>query len=219
MNARAGTWVIVLVAGDGTRLSTLTTDERGEVVPKQFCSLNGGPTLLQQALQRARHIVPRAQVCVIVARKHELHWHRLLRSFPATNVIVQPSNRGTATGVLLGLLSILERAPLARILFLPADHYVRDEELLACTMRTEQFHFRGARADPARTRPGTHAGGRRRHDDRSSMVPPRRRTHSRARCALRTPANGRLLPRHRAGRRIGVRRQHAPASPSTQGNE
>jgi mannose-1-phosphate guanylyltransferase len=46
---------------------------------------------------------------------------------PPGNVIVQPCNRGTATGVLLTLLCILERDPLARIVFLPADHHVRDE--------------------------------------------------------------------------------------------
>ena len=136
MSARAGTWAIVLAAGDGTRLSTLTTDERGEVVPKQFCSLNGGPTLLQEAVQRARRIVPREQVCTIVARKHEPLWRQLLWSLPATNVIVQPSNCGTANGVLLCLLRILERDSLARILFLPADHYVRNELVLADTVRT-----------------------------------------------------------------------------------
>ena len=136
MSARGGTWAVVLAGGDGTRLSTLTTDERGQIVPKQFCSLNGGRTLLQQTLQRARRIVPRAQVCVIVARKHELHWRHLLRSLLAKNVIVQPRNCGTANGVLLCLLHILERDSLARILFLPADHYVRDEALLAETVRT-----------------------------------------------------------------------------------
>ena len=136
MSAQAGTWAVVLAGGDGTRLSTLTTDERGDVVPKQFCSLNGGPTLLQEALQRARRIVPREQVCVIVARKHEPYWRHLLWSLPATNVIVQPRNLGTANGVLLCLLHILERDSLARVLFLPADHYARDETVLADSVRT-----------------------------------------------------------------------------------
>jgi mannose-1-phosphate guanylyltransferase len=136
MSAQAGTWAIVLAAGDGTRLSSLTTDERGDIVPKQFCSLNGGPTLLQEALQRARRIVPREQVCALVARKHEPLWRHLLWSLPSTNVIVQPRNCGTGNGVLLCLLRILERDSLARILFLPADHYVRKEPILAETVRS-----------------------------------------------------------------------------------
>jgi mannose-1-phosphate guanylyltransferase len=50
-------------------------------------------------------------------------------------VIVQPSNRGTAHGVLLAVLRILEHDPLTRIVFLPADHYVADESALAGSLR------------------------------------------------------------------------------------
>src|ERR1035438_3494388 len=136
MSVRQGTWAIVLAAGDGTRLSSLTTDERGDAVPKQFCSLNGGPSLLHEALQRAWRIVSRERVCTIVARQHERHWQHMLWSLPARKVIVEPRNCGTANGVLHGLLRILERDPLARIVFLPADHYVHDEASLADSMRT-----------------------------------------------------------------------------------
>jgi mannose-1-phosphate guanylyltransferase len=58
-----------------------------------------------------------------------------LWALPADNIIVQPSNRGTAHGVLLAVLSILEHDPFARILFLPADHYVADESALAGSLR------------------------------------------------------------------------------------
>jgi len=142
MSARCENWAIVLAAGDGTRLSSLTTDERGEAVPKQFCSLNGGPALLQEALQRAQRIVPCERVCAVVARQHERHWRRMLGPLPARNVIVQPRNCGTANGVLLGLLHILERDPLAHIVFLPADHYVHDEASLADSMRTTAMFTR-----------------------------------------------------------------------------
>jgi mannose-1-phosphate guanylyltransferase len=50
-------------------------------------------------------------------------------------VFVQPSNRGTSNGVLLSVLSILQRDPRACIVFLPADHHVRDEPKLALAMR------------------------------------------------------------------------------------
>jgi mannose-1-phosphate guanylyltransferase len=136
MTERQESWAIVLAAGDGTRLASLTTNERGYTVPKQFCSLNGGPSLLRGALERAQRIVSRERVCAVVGRQHERHWRHDLRLLPAENVIVQPRNCGTANGVLLGLLHILERDPLARIVFLPADHYVHDEALLAGTVRT-----------------------------------------------------------------------------------
>ncbi len=33
-------WVIVLAAGEGRRLQSLTTDARGVAVPKQYCSFD-----------------------------------------------------------------------------------------------------------------------------------------------------------------------------------
>lgn len=135
MKRLQNTWAVVLAAGDGTRLSTLTTDSDGNPVPKQFCSLNGGGSLLHEALQRATRVVPRERICAIVADQHRSFWRMDLWSLPAGNIIVQPSNRGTAHGVLLAVLSILERDPLARIVFLPADHYVADESALAGSLR------------------------------------------------------------------------------------
>lgn len=129
------TWAVVLAAGDGTRLATLTTDASGKAVPKQFCSLNGGSALIVETLQRARHIAAPEHVCAIVAQQHAPHWRRLVGSLPRRNVIVQPQNRGTANGVLLSVLSILERDPLAKIVFLPADHLVLDENAMARALR------------------------------------------------------------------------------------
>ena len=135
MRTKQRTWAIVLAAGEGTRLSSLTTDASGRSIPKQFCSLDGGHSLLEVAIQRARRIVPRERLCVIVAEQHRRYWQRTLWTLPASNTIVQPQNRGTANGILLATLSILERDPLARIVFLPADHYVKDERTLAVSLR------------------------------------------------------------------------------------
>jgi len=91
--------------------------------------------LLADALQRARHVAPRERTCVIVAEHHRRYWQSALWTTPAGNIIVQPRNRGTANGILLATLRILERDPLARIVFLPADHFVRDEAALAGSLR------------------------------------------------------------------------------------
>src|SRR5262249_40118573 len=60
--AAMSTWALVLAAGEGSRLRALTT-HRGVAVPKQFCSLVGGPSLLEEAVLRAEAIVPRQRVC------------------------------------------------------------------------------------------------------------------------------------------------------------
>ena len=128
-------WALVLAAGDGRRLQELTRTATGTVVPKQFCSLNGGLSFLEETVRRAAAVVPRDQICAIVAAGHRHHWSRHLDSLPPGNIIAQPSNRGTAIGILLPLLHILERDAEARVVLLPSDHHVRNEARLAASLR------------------------------------------------------------------------------------
>jgi mannose-1-phosphate guanylyltransferase len=128
-------WALVLAAGEGSRLRRLTRDERGVAVPKQFCSLQVGPSLLQEALQRAAAVAPLPQICSVVAEQHREWWAPILSYLPEQNVIVQPQNRGTAYGILLPLLRIVDRDPDATVVLLPADHYLRDEAIMASALR------------------------------------------------------------------------------------
>src|SRR5258708_4316875 len=59
------TWAIVLAAGEGSRLHSLTTTEAGIAIPKQYCSLRGGPSLLREALQRAEIVAHRASTAIL----------------------------------------------------------------------------------------------------------------------------------------------------------
>lgn len=135
MQDEAATWALVLAAGDGTRLRSLTTAPSGSTIPKQYCSLYDGPSLLQEAIQRAGAIAPVSRTCAVVAEQHRRWWEGTLAPLPSPNVIVQPANRGTAIGILLPLLHIVERDPGARVVLLPSDHHVRREPVLAAALR------------------------------------------------------------------------------------
>src|SRR6185437_6374022 len=128
-------WGLVLAAGEGSRLRSLTRSASGASVPKQFCSLRGGPSLLHEALRRAQEVAARQRICTVVAEAHRHWWEPLLAHLPGENVIVQPQNRGTAHGILLPLLHIFERDPQARVLLFPSDHHVRRELVLARALR------------------------------------------------------------------------------------
>jgi len=130
------TWAVVLAAGEGSRLHDLTTTSIGVAVPKQFCSLHGGPSLLQDALRRAQSVAPPERVCAIVASQHRPWWRDLTQVMPERNVIVQPHNRGTGIGILLPLLHVMARDPEARVVLLPSDHHVCDEGVLARALRS-----------------------------------------------------------------------------------
>jgi mannose-1-phosphate guanylyltransferase len=123
--------VLLLAAGDGQRLAELTTTPRGLTVPKQFCALKGGPSLLQEALGRATAAASSERVCAVVAADHRAWWSAQLESLVPENIIVQPRNRGTANGILFPLIHLLRRDPAARVVLLPSDHHVRDEGILS----------------------------------------------------------------------------------------
>jgi len=131
MKHQFDTWALVLAAGEGSRLRSLTRNQHGVTVPKQFCSLQGGPCLLQEALQRAASVASLHRICSVVAEQHRHWWTPLLSYLPEQNVISQPQNRGTAFGILLPLLHIVERDPYATVVLLPADHYLSDEKIMA----------------------------------------------------------------------------------------
>jgi mannose-1-phosphate guanylyltransferase len=135
MSKHTSVWSVVLAAGDGRRLHGLTRDASGRAVPKQYCTLDGGPTLLRQALDRGRALSGRKRLCAIVARQHSDWWPSALQALATDNVYVQPENRGTANGILWPLLSILAREPWANVVFLPADHFVADEGLLRASVQ------------------------------------------------------------------------------------
>lgn len=90
---------------------------------------------MHEALQRAASVSCPARICTVLAEQHRRGWQPMLDEMCADNIIVQPSNRGTANGILLPLLHIAERDPEARLLLLPSDHHICDEAVLSDSMR------------------------------------------------------------------------------------
>ena len=159
MKHRLDSWVIVLAAGNGSRLHSITKTSDGTVVPKQFCSLHGKDSLLASALARAKGIAPQKQIATVVAAQHRAWWtNGALDGLLESNIFIQPHNRGTAHGILLPLVAIAAVDPNATVLVLPADHYFADEDGIAVSLRraaalakenAESIHLLGIEPDEA----------------------------------------------------------------------
>ncbi len=138
VNNSAHLWALVLAAGDGTRLRDLTMRADGGPVPKQYCSLRGGPSLLEETLRRAATVAPPEHISLIVAAQHRRWWSPVQRHLSASRVIVQPRNRGTANGILLQLLHVMRLDADAKVVLLPSDHFVADEQILTEAIRSAE---------------------------------------------------------------------------------
>ena len=138
-------WAVILAGGDGTRLKSLTRQITGDERPKQFCSVMGGATLLEETQRRAALELPRERTLYVVNRAHEQFYAPVLAAEPSNNLVIQPCNRGTAPAILYSLLRIAAVDSNALVAFLPSDHYISDNEKFMA-------HIRAA-LDTARRRP------------------------------------------------------------------
>jgi len=120
-------WALILAAGSGTRLHAMATQAGTPLVPKQFCALHGSVSLLEDTMRRARTVVAPQHISLIVADQHRHWWERIAPPPSPAAIVVQPRDRGTANGILLQLLRVMQIDRDAFLLFLPSDHFVADE--------------------------------------------------------------------------------------------
>jgi mannose-1-phosphate guanylyltransferase len=126
-------WPIVLAAGAGTRLLDITGG-----TPKQFWRPAGCPTLLDLTLARLAPLAPAERTVIVLDEAHRKYANRV--QLNDARVVFQPQARGTAAGVLIGLLPILTADPHSLVLITPADHGVKRPEVFRAHVREGLAH-------------------------------------------------------------------------------
>jgi mannose-1-phosphate guanylyltransferase len=124
-------WALILAGGDGTRLRSLTRQIVGDQRPKQFCPLVDGDSLLERTRRRVDLVTRLDQQVIVVTAAHEPYYRGLQGDLAPGRLVVQPTNRGTATGILYPLLRIRQLAGDVPVAIFPSDHYVSDDAAFA----------------------------------------------------------------------------------------
>lgn len=122
-------WAVVLAGGDGIHLKSPSDPRMTARRATSDPSFGGNRTILQQTYERALAMVAPEQMITVIGRDHrQFLTESSPRRVPGT-ILEQPTNLGTAPGILLPAAFISEIDPEATVLILPANQFVYPEKL------------------------------------------------------------------------------------------
>lgn len=111
---------VIIAGGSGTRLWPLSR----KLFPKQFIKLFDNQSLLQKTLIRNKSF---GRPAVIVGEEHRFIAAEQIKEIGIeADLIVEPASKNTAPCAIIASLIALENG-LETVLFLPADHYIEEE--------------------------------------------------------------------------------------------
>lgn len=115
------TYVLILAGGRGERFWPLSRQS----FPKQFISLSGKGSLLQNTFKRALTIAPAERVYVVTNKSQATAIKRQLPELKKKNIILEPAFRNTAACIGLASVIIRKIDPDAVTVVMPSDHIIK----------------------------------------------------------------------------------------------
>ena len=119
-------WGVVLSGGEGVRLKALTRQICGDERPKQYVPVVGNRPLLRQTLDRVALRIRPSQTAVVTLRSHSRFFGEQWAGPEPPRVLIQPTDRGTAAGILFPIHWIARQDPDAIVAVFPSDHFVSE---------------------------------------------------------------------------------------------
>lgn len=128
---------VILAGGSGTRLWPMSRELR----PKQFQSLTGPNTMLQETLLRLDDSI-RSRAIIICNEKHRFLAAEQVRAIglQQAKIILEPKGRNTAPAIALAALEAVKNEEDPLLLVLSADHLITDRDSFSRTIQ-EAMHF------------------------------------------------------------------------------
>ncbi|NLJ56462.1 MAG: NTP transferase domain-containing protein [Firmicutes bacterium] len=117
-------YALILAGGKGERFWPWSRRE----LPKQFLTLTGKRSLIQQTWDRLQEIFPAENILVATGDDYVPLVSKQLPHLTPANILVEPVGRNTAPCIGLAALRLHKADPQSTMLVLPADHLVRKQD-------------------------------------------------------------------------------------------
>ena len=133
---------VIMAGGSGTRFWPASTADK----PKQFLSLFGENSLLQQSYDRLAAVLPPERILVLTSAEHAGITRLQLPQLPEENVVAEPMRRDTAAAVTLATCLAHARFDDPVVVTVTADHVIGPTRAFVDTMLSAA---RAAAVEPA----------------------------------------------------------------------
>jgi mannose-1-phosphate guanylyltransferase len=123
---------VILAGGMGTRLWPMSRQSR----PKQFFDVVGQEPLIRDTYHRLKKWYPEEKIYFAISPAYETLLREHFPDVPDSHIIIEPAKRdtGPAMGYAAAVLEIED--PDEPIVFIPSDHFIKDEELFLKCLET-----------------------------------------------------------------------------------
>jgi len=116
----------VMAGGDDERWRSVTRRLTGVAMPRQYCAFRPGLSLVQETIERLAPVCSYDQLTVVVDRHEGRRAAGQLKDYRGIDVFDQPTDCGTAIGLLVPLLELVMTDPDAVVLVTSVDQGVAD---------------------------------------------------------------------------------------------
>lgn len=111
---------VIMAGGAGTRFWPVSTDHK----PKQFLTLFGTRSLLQQSFDRIAELASPERILVLTNSRFVHYIREQLPEIPESNIIGEPLRRDTAAAITLAALLAQKKFGKAVLAILTSDHII-----------------------------------------------------------------------------------------------
>ncbi len=114
-----------MAGGSGTRFWPRSRVAK----PKQYLSLFGDQSLIQESVQRFANFIPEESIYVVSAKSQQAVLESQTGNLPKKNLIYEPVGKNTLPAIGLAALFIAEKDSDGILIVSPSDHLIQNDEL------------------------------------------------------------------------------------------